>query len=347
LVERARSGKPADAARAEVALSRTFAAYVQAMRGAVHDKMIYESVILQPRAPGAPEVLMAAATADSLEDYVAGMRWMHPLYAPLRAALTDARYSESQRQQIWTNLKRVRAIPASTKGRQVLVDAAGARLWMYENGQPVDSMKVVVGKDEMPTPMMAGFIRTAIVNPYWQVPDDLVQTNIAPAVLSKGIKYLKSEGYQVLADWDDDSPLLDPRTVDWQAVSKGLAKVHVRQLPGRTNFMGKVKFEFPNAYGIYLHDTPAKDLMAKDARQYSSGCVRLEDAIRLGQWLMGGPLPTSKTPEKSVPLPTPVPVYITYLTALPDGDGQIAFQPDPYKRDEVQLAAFGGPLDRQ
>ena len=85
----------------------------------------------------------------------------------------------------------MRAIPASTKGRQVLVDAAGARLWMYENGQPVDSMKVVVGKDEMPTPMMAGFIRTAIVNPYWQVPDDLVQNSIAASVLSKGIKYLK------------------------------------------------------------------------------------------------------------------------------------------------------------
>jgi L,D-transpeptidase YcbB len=218
---------------------------------------------------------------------------------------------------------------------------------MYENGKPVDSMKVVVGKGEMPTPMMAGFIRTAIVNPYWQVPDDLVQTNIAANVLEKGIKYLKAEGYQVLADWSDRAPVVDPRKVDWQAVRQGLVKVHVRQLPGPTNFMGKVKFEFPNAQGIYLHDTPAKDLMAKDARQYSSGCVRLEDATRLGRWLMGGPLPSSKTPERSVPLPSPVPVYITYLTALPQADGQIAFQADPYKRDEIQLAATtSGLLDR-
>src|SRR6476620_11100401 len=184
-------------------------------------------------------------------------------------------------------------------------------------------MKVVVGKPEMPTPMMAGMIRTAIVNPYWQVPADLVQSSIAKSVLDQGVKYLRSGGYQVLSSWDEDARLVDPKTVDWKAVNAGRALVHVRQLPGGANFMGRVKFEFPNPLGIYLHDTPAKDLMAQDARQFSSGCVRLEDAPRLGRWLMGGTLPTSKKPETKVALPQPVPVYITYLTAFPEADGQV------------------------
>ena len=78
--------------------------------------------------------------------------------------------------------------------------------------------------------------------------------------------------------------------------------------------------------------------MAHDARQFSSGCVRLEDAPRLGRWLMGGTLPTSKRPETKVALPQPVPVYITYLTAYPEAGGQVAFRSDPYKRDTSQLA---------
>ena len=97
--------------------------------------------------------------------------------------------------------------------------------------------------------------------------------------------------------------------------------------------MGVVKFVFPNAQGIYLHDTPDKDLLAKDARQLSSGCVRLEDAPRLGRWLMNKPLPRRvRAPEQRIELPEVVPVYITYLTAMPE-DARIVFRIDVYSRD--------------
>ena len=96
--------------------------------------------------------------------------------------------------------------------------------------------------------------------------------------------------------------------------------------------MGKVKYEFPNPLGIYLHDTPDKDLLLEDARQFSNGCVRLEDAERLGRWLLGGALPAASAAEQITPLPQPVPIYITYLTAQPAG-GRIALGPDPYGRD--------------
>ena len=200
-VDNARRGDADDVAKAEVALSTAFAAYVRAMRAAGREEMIYESAALAPVVPTARAALdAAAASAEGLEDYIAEMRWMHPLYAPLRDAMEDPRFSENQRRQMWTNLARVRAIPAMPTGRHVLVDAASATLWMYEDGKPVDSMRVVVGKPELQTPMMAGFIRYAVLNPYWNVPDDLVKNNISANVLDRGVGYLKSGGYQVLAD---------------------------------------------------------------------------------------------------------------------------------------------------
>lgn len=339
-VEKARRGDIDDVARAEVELSAAFAAYVRAMRSADRAEMIYESPALAPVVPTVHAVLEAAAnSAAGLEDYVAEMRWMHPLYAPLREAMEDPRFSDNQRRQIWTNLARVRAIPAMPTGRHVLVDAASATLWMYEDGKPVDSMRVVVGKPELQTPLMAGFIRYAVLNPYWNVPDDLVQANIAANVLDRGLAYLRNGRYQVLVDWRPDAEVVDPATVDWKAVHEGRAKVHVRQLPGGSNFMGRVKFEFPNALGIYLHDTPDKQLLRLDQRQLSSGCVRLEDAAKMHRWLMGEPLPSRvREAEKVVPLPEIVPIYITYLTAIPE-KGVIAFRDDPYGHDGTRLAA--------
>jgi murein L,D-transpeptidase YcbB/YkuD len=123
-------------------------------------------------------------------------------------------------------------------------------------------------------------------------------------------------------------------------VQRGELDPHVRQLPSAINSMGKVKYEFPNVYGIYLHDTPHKDLMEKDVRQLSNGCVRLEDAKRLGTWLMGRVVEkVSDAPEQRVDLPQPVPIYITYLTAHPEGD-RVAVGSDPYARDPKALASL-------
>jgi murein L,D-transpeptidase YcbB/YkuD len=342
LLDKARRGKAADLAKAEIALSAAFASYVRATRGADREAMIYESAAVAPSVPTVRAALDAAARGGPLDSYVQQMRWMHPLYAPMREALADPQYSAAQHRLIAANLARLRAIPALNNGRHILVDTASAQLFMYENGRVVDTMKVVVGKPEMATPMMAGTIRTAVLNPYWNVPEDLVRSNIAANVLSRGVAYLRSGGYQVLSDYSANPRVLDARKIDWQAVREGRQQVRVRQLPGAANFMGKVKFEFPNAQGIYLHDTPDKHLMAEDARQFSSGCVRLEDAARLHQWLMGTALPARmREVEQEVQLPQNVPVYITYLTAMPEG-GTIAFHHDPYARDGVQFAALDG-----
>lgn len=340
LLERAERGTEADRVRLELALSNAFVNYVRRMRGVAGTGMIYESAALAPVVPTPRAALAAAVASGSLKSYIERIGWMNPLYAPLRNALADPALDSGRRAQLATNLARLRAIPYHS-GRHILVDAAGARLWMYEGAKPVDSMRVVVGKPELQTPMMAGFVRHAVLNPYWNIPDDLVQHTIAANVLDKGLGYLKAGGYQVLADWRSDAPLLDPAKVDWREVFEGRRKVHVRQLPGGDNFMGKVKFEFPNAQGIYLHDTPSRNLLKLDQRQLSSGCVRLEDAGRLGRWLFGKPIKAQgRKPEQVVPLPEVVPIYITYLTAVPEG-ARIAFRDDPYGRDGMRMASGG------
>lgn len=336
-LDRASSRDPEDLARLELTASRVFAGWVRALITADRAPMIYENSALVPAAPTETAALQQAAAAPSIDAYLATMAWMHPLYAPLRAALLDPGLPDHQRRAVAANLLRLRAIPARPADRYVLVDAAGATLWMYEKGRPVGSMKVVVGKADNQTPMMAGFLRAAILNPYWNVPPDLVGRRIAPNVLDRGIDYLAASGYEVLSDWGEKAQAVDPTLVNWQAIAAGAQPVRVRQKPGGDNFMGRVKFMFPNDQGIYLHDTPDKNLMLKDERQFSSGCVRLEDASRFGRWLLGKSLPrTVKRPEQRVAVPAPVPIYITYLTAFPARSANgttLAFRADPYGRD--------------
>ena len=242
-------------------------------------------------------------------------------------------------QRLRLNLDRARMLPAT--GRFVLVDAASARLWLFEDGAVRDSMKVIVGKPGEQTPMLAGLIRTAVFNPFWNVPPDIVRRRIAPAVLNDGFGYLRGKRYEVMSDWSDKATPIDPKTVDWKAVAAGRTDVRVRQLPGGDNAMGAMKFMFPNDFGVYLHDTPEKALFASTDRAQSSGCIRLEDAPRLASWLFGGaPRPRSKDAEQTVPLPEPVPLYVNYFTAGWDGE-RFALRKDPYGRDgRVQSASL-------
>src|SRR5688572_20302837 len=190
-VQRAeRDPTPATLARAELLLSRTLAAYAAAMREPAGADMLYEHDVLRPSAPMIHITLARAEAASSIADYVEEMRWMHPLYAPLRRTLLGDAHDASQAQAAQRTLERIRAIPAPQWSRHIVIDAASARLWMYEDDRPVDSMRVVVGKPNSQTPVMAGYVRYAILNPYWNVPDDIVRSRIAPGALSGGVKYL-------------------------------------------------------------------------------------------------------------------------------------------------------------
>jgi murein L,D-transpeptidase YcbB/YkuD len=224
----------------------------------------------------------------------------------------------------------------------MLVDSGNAQLTLLEDGKPVDSIKVIVGTKDLPTPLIASIMYYLTYNPYWHAPDHLVRKTIAPNVLRLGLKYFSARGYHVIDEWSEDAKTIDPSTVDWKAAAAGTLHLRIRQDPGRWNSMGNLKFPFPNPQDIYLHDTPGKELFAKDQRHLSNGCVRVEDAQRLARWLLGSdPVAPGKDPEIRVQLPRGVPIVLTYLTAQVH-DGKITYLPDVYGWDaspDRQIAA--------
>ena len=334
----AESGGFAAADKANAMLDAALLSYVTALRAAPARDWIVNDREALPPPPSADELLGDAARAPSLEMWLKGMPFMHPDYAELRRALARAEALGDRKSAdlLRLNLQRLRMLPS--EGRYVMVNTAAQRLYMVDDGRVVDEMKVVVGKAHQPTPMMAATIKFTALNPYWQVPPDLAAERVAPHVVRQGLSYLADNGYVVLSDWGENARPVDPETIDWQAVADGRVQVRLRQEPGANNAMGRMKFMFPNPQGIYLHDTPNKELLNEDARLFSGGCVRLEDAPRLAQWMHGRPLDwTVATTEQPVELPDPMPVYLIYQTAVPSGD-DIAFYQDIYGKDRSMLA---------
>lgn len=338
LVARAQAGDASALATADRLLSSAWVQYVGALQTPPAG-MTYADRWVTPRSYSAATILARAAAAPSLAAHVRTVSAVNPLYAELRDAAWSAMQSNGGQldPRVLASLDRVRDIPP--QGRYVMVDTAGARLYMIDDGRIVDSMKVIVGKSDpsTQTPLLASTIYYATLNPYWHVSSDMVRSIIARNVLDQGLSYLKTRGYQVF-DADGSGEQLDPAKVNWRAVAAGKDMVRVRQLPGPANSMGQIKIPFPNSSDLYLHDTPNKDLFAQDDRTLSHGCIRLQDAERLGRWLMGrDPQSASREPEQNVLLPAPVPIYVTYLTAQVE-NGQLSFVDDIYGRDSRMAA---------
>jgi len=335
----AASNSPGDVAAAERTLSAAWVQYVQAIKRPTPG-MNYVFPVLQPQGTRADQILLTASAAASLEQHLAAVSNVNPMYAQLRdAAWAQAQVSGNATPdpRLIANLDRLRSIPS--KGKFIVVDSGTQMLTMFENGQPVDSMKIVVGKAEYPTPMIASVMYYIVYNPYWNAPDHLVR-KIAQNYLSMGDGYLRSRGYQVMKDWSASAEVVPSAEVDWKAVASGKTQIRIRQRPQDDNSMGELKFPFPNNLDIFLHDTPHKEYFAKANRNLSNGCVRLEDARRFGRWLLGTqPVSPGTDAEIQVQLPKGVPVYLTYTTAQVR-DGKIAYFADPYRLDPA-----GGALN--
>jgi len=335
----ASSGQKDAIAAAERVLSSAWVEYVQAIKRPTKG-MIYAYPVLQPQGTRADQILLTTAAAPSLSRYLTATSNVNSIYAQLR----DAAWAEAQASgnmtpdpRLLANLDRIRSVPAT--GRFMIVDSGAQRLTLYENGQPVDSMKVIVGTNQMPTPMIASVMFYVTYNPYWNAPDHLAR-KIAAHAAKEGPNYLKPWGYQVMADWTRDSSVVPASEVDWKAVAAGKQRIRLRQDPGPKNFMGVLKFTFANPEDIFLHDTPTKVLFDKAKRNLSNGCVRVEDARRLGRWLLErDPVPPGSAPEIQVQMPKGVPIYLTYITAQASG-GKLTYLTDIYGWDKAPPTQF-------
>lgn len=345
-VAQARSGNAADVATAERILSTAWVQYVQALKKPTTG-MIYAYPVLQPQGSRADQILLTAGAAPSLANYLAATANLNPIYTQLR----DTAWAEAQASgnttpdpRLLANLDRVRSLPA--KGRFLLVDSGASMLMLYQDGQPLDSMKVITGTSELPTPLIASYMYYITYNPYWHAPDHLVRKTIAPNVLKLGLSYFRSHGYDVVDEWSETPKVIDPSSIDWKAAAAGNLHLKIRQDPGPLNSMGILKFPFPNPEDIYLHDTPDHEKFAKTNRNLSNGCVRVEDARRLGRWLLGKePVSPGKDAEIRVQLPQSTRIYLTYITAQVK-DGKLTYLPDIYGWDRsppTQFAAGYAP----
>ncbi len=301
---------------------------------------------LEDRVPGVeygdPALAIAPRTAKEILDQLrtAPVKLVHvdevsrvnPFYAALRsAAVAENRLGDPH---VEATLDRLRLLPDD--GKMILVDTAAQRLLMVDDGQVVNQMKVIVGKDKSPTYNIAGKIHYVTLNPYWNIPMDVVRRRVAPLVVKRGTSYLKAARYVATSRWGVGAELVDPDTIDWKAVAAGTKDAYLRQMPGPNNMMGKMKFGFVNSADIFLHDTPKKKLFDHANRNLSMGCVRLERAPELARWLMDSePTPgDDDAPEQQVQLGEGgVPVYTLFLTAYVDDKGKIALHDDAYHVD--------------
>ena len=284
--------------------------------------------------------LFLAAKAPDLALHVTAALRKSRVYEDLRAAmLADAVTNAGQVDpRLAINLQRARLLP--TTGRYLFVNSATAQLMLVENDAVVDQMRVVVGTVQTPTVPMASKIYFATLNPYWNVAEDLVRKIVAPRVVSQGLGYLKKSNYEAVDKYGEGATVIPATSIDWKAVLAGTEQVKMRQKPGKTNSMGIMKVPFANDYGIFLHDTFNKPQFAATGRANSNGCIRLEDAPKLARWLFGPtpPVASGAVPDESARLPTPMPIYVAYLTAEPTGLG-VKYAKDVYALDPVVSAA--------
>ncbi len=257
-------------------------------------------------------------------------------------------------QQLIINLEHWRWLPRDFGSRHIVVNIPGFSLTVLENQQPVLTMRVVVGRTDRQTPIFHSTISHLVLNPTWEVPREIAAKDLLPKI-RKDPAYLQRFGFRVLNGNGGNGQELNPAQIDWQQVSPATFHYRLSQKPGTSNFLGRVKFIFPNPYSVYLHDTSAPELFQREKRAFSSGCVRLEKPLELAALLLRDtPLGSRegldaalKNSTRTVRLPAPMPVSLIYQTAWVDDDGTLQLRPDLYGYDRLIEEGLEGQAVRK
>lgn len=253
-----------------------------------------------------------------------------------------------QIQIVIANMERWRWLPQQLGERHIRVNIASFEAEVWAAGKLEDRYKVIVGKDFRRTPVFSAPMTYLVLAPYWHVPPKLAVQDKLPK-LKKDAGSLSDEGYEIWSGWGEDSVLIDPKRVDWNAISAGRFPYRLRQKPGAKNALGKVKFMFPNRLNIYIHDTPGKELFAKANRAFSSGCIRIERPMELTRYLLRDQPDWTEARieqviasnvETTVRLSRPLMVHMQYWTAFVDEQGQLQWRFDLYGRDQALIQAW-------
>ena len=240
--------------------------------------------------------------------------------------------------QLKVNVTRLRALGADLGPRYVLANIPAARIEAIENGVAVSRHTAVVGKPDRPSPEINSKIVQINFNPYWTVPPSIVQKDLIPRMQDQPDYLVKNH----IRIFDSRQKELQPSQINWY--SEEATHYSFKQDPGSLNSLGSIRINFPSAYGVYMHDTPLKNLFGEDFRFHSSGCMRVQNVRQLVAWLLEGTKGWSledidrviKSGErKDAQLPKPVPLHWVYVTAWSGADGVVQFREDIYGKDGV------------
>ncbi|TDY04351.1 L,D-transpeptidase family protein [Thiohalophilus thiocyanatoxydans] len=242
-------------------------------------------------------------------------------------------------ERIKLNMERWRWLPRALGERYIMVNTANFELLAFDKNKPMLGMSVITGKQERPTPVIQGLLHTLVLNPYWTLPRSIAVEDMLPRQ-QRNPDFLPSKGIHVFANGEE----LDPRQIDWSAVSEDYFPYVLRQDPGPDNALGRIKFLFSNNFDIYLHDTPSRWKFDQAIRTFSSGCIRVQEPYKLASYLLRSQpewseqtlkVVTRSGENREIPLLETLPVYLLYFTAWVGSDGTTSFYPDVYDLDQI------------
>jgi murein L,D-transpeptidase YcbB/YkuD len=256
--------------------------------------------------------------------------------------------------QIELAMERMRWLPHLGDRAFLAVNIPMFRLFGWdrvpETGAPDFDMGVIVGKSlDTKTPVFMGEMKYVTFRPYWNVPKSILQKEIIP-ILRRNIGYVDRQDMEMVDGQGDDARPMEPTPANLELLAQG--KLRLRQRPGPKNSLGQVVFMFPNDDNVYLHSTPAQELFGRARRDFSHGCIRVEDPVALAVWtLKDQPEWTRKKilaamngkPSFKVPLTRPIRVVIYYVTAaVIPAENAVHFADDIYGHDLVLDRALRG-----
>jgi len=249
-------------------------------------------------------------------------------------------------QRIALNMKRWRYLPKDMGDKYILVNMANFRLNLISDGESEMDMKVIIGREQRRTPVLAETISTVVLAPTWNVPHRIAIRDILPAA-KRDPNYIANHNFKIYEGWQQPPVEVPLENIDWEGFNSRENTYRFVQSPGEKNSLGNVKFVFPNDKSIYLHDTNHKELFNQQMRALSSGCIRVEKPVELAHALLKGQnwnqsLITNtiqNSQMRPIQLKKSVPVYLMYWTTWVDDDGQLQIRDDVYKRDIINGAS--------
>jgi murein L,D-transpeptidase YcbB/YkuD len=347
LLDRPASG-PADVAALDLLLSGTFLLYAEHVSSGRFTP--WSADTMWSAAPASVDLAAALALAtDSgpVASVLRGLAPPHAGYERLRAQL--ARASGERARQIEANLERWRWLPRDLGSRYIMVDIPAFTLQVTDSGRTARTTRVIVGRLDWPTPITTAPVTQIVFNPSWYIPRSIALAEVIPAQI-RDSAYLYRTGIRVLPARGGQE--IDPPTVDWRKVTERNYAYRLVQDPGPANPLGAVRLLVVNPFGVTLHDTPQRELFTHPVRVSSHGCVRVERALELAQFLLRdarGWTPDTVAAvlragrERAAVLPEAIPVVFAYWTAWVGDDGVLQFRDDLYGWDARLASALAPP----